>query len=416
MGSIGGSIKRRHGFCVQPVPMETYSEVLHLYRRAGFGLRYQEWQRLGKLSRRERVARLLKQGREEAPMYLGDDWPTAERRGNLTEEQRKALREVLNQKKRALNTAWLDRMANHSQFFVEKMTLFWHGHFACRDARPDFLLSLHNTLRFHALGNFGDLAKAVTREAAMLNFLNNQQNRKQSPNENFARELMELFTLGRDQYTEEDIQEAARAFTGWKLNFSGDFTVNERQHDDGLKQFRGAEGPWDGDDIIDLILEDRQCARFIAGKLFRFFVSETPDTERIEEMAEVLYAGDYHIGKLMEHVFLADWFYDAQYRGSIIKAPVVLVSELNRQFAVEYENPQVLMVVQRLLGQMLYNPPNVAGWPGGRAWIDTATLPLRLKLPSAILNQGIIEWTDHGDMPEDAFMVRDRRPRRDRFA
>src|ERR1700754_3627308 len=174
----------------------------------------------------------------------------------MTPEQKKALARQGKEDIRDMNIAWLSMMTNSKAQLREKMSLFWHGHFACRSNSGYFAQDLVNMIRTNALENFGDMLRAISKSPAMLQFLNNQQNRKGHPNENFAREVMELFTLGRGNYTEKDIKEAARAFTGWGANVQGDFVFRKGQHDDGNKTVLGHTGRFDGDDILNILLEE----------------------------------------------------------------------------------------------------------------------------------------------------------------
>jgi uncharacterized protein (DUF1800 family) len=244
----------------------------------------------------------------------------------------------------------------------------------------------------------------VSKSAAMLNFLNNQQNRKDHPNENFAREVMELFTLGRGNYTENDIKEAARAFTGWAANAKGDFLFRKGQHDYGEKTVLGQTGDFEGDDILDILLEQKQTARFISKKVYQFFVNEQPDDENIEWMAERFYKSKYDIAKLMEDVFTSDWFYDEKNVGAKIKSPVELLTGIRRILPMTIENEESLIVLQRLLGQMLFYPPNVAGWPGGKTWIDSSTLMMRMRIPQLINDEDEINLAPKDD--DDQMMGR----------
>lgn len=302
-------------------------------------------------------------------------------------EQRKKMQQANREGIRNLNLAWLREMTNSNEQLREKMSLFWHGHFACRVINVYYQQLLLDEIRQHALGNFGDLLRAVSRSAAMINFLNNQQNRKKHPNENFAREVMELFTLGRGNYTENDVKEAARAFTGWGANIKGEFQFRPFQHDDDPKTILGKTGRFDGDDMIDILLEQKQTARFITTKIWRYFVNEQKvDTEKVNWLADRFYTSGYDISKLMRDIFSASWFYDAAHIGSKIKSPVELVVGMQRIMPMTLQNEDILLYVQRALGQILFYPPNVAGWPGGRQWIDSSTLILRLRMPRLIFD------------------------------
>jgi uncharacterized protein (DUF1800 family) len=249
------------------------------------------------------------------------------------------------------------------------------------------MLQLNNTMRRLALGKFSDLLLAVSKEAAMLQFLNNQQNRKQRPNENFAREVMELFTIGRGHYTEQDVKEAARAFTGWGYEANGQFRFRERQHDNGPKNFMGRTGNFGGEDILRMLLERRETAEYLTTKLYRFFVNDTPNPQHIAPLAEAFYKSGYDIGDLMERMFTAEWFFNAANVGTHIKSPVELLVGLRRQAGLSPKDAKQVVFWQKALGQTLFQPPNVAGWPGGRNWIDSSSLLLRLQLPQVLLKQ-----------------------------
>lgn len=305
------------------------------------------------------------------------------RRRDLTPEQRKAQNEGIRDAFANMQTAWQERMVHSPGQLREKMALFWHGHFACRVRRPNDALSLLNTIREKALGKFPDLLLAVSREPAMLEFLNNQQNRKQHPNENFAREVMELFTLGRGNYTETDVKEAARAFTGWGFDYEGNFKFRAREHDDGPKTFLGRTGNFGGEDVLGIILEQPAAATFLVTKMYRFFVSDAaPDPGRIAPLAAAFRQSGYDVADLLERLFSAEWFYDPANVGARIKSPVELVVGLRRTLNLQIDNVGALLGYQKALGQTLFQPPNVAGWPGGRNWIDSSSLLLRLQLPA----------------------------------
>lgn len=309
------------------------------------------------------------------------------------------------QQEKDLNLAWINKMSTTDAQLQEKMTLFWHNHFACRTNNALFAQQLNNIQRSHALGNFRDLVVEVSKSPAMLEFLNNQQNHKGHPNENFARELMELFTIGRGNYTEQDIKESARAFTGWGFNKDGEFIMRPFLHDGGQKTFLGKTGNLAGEDIIGRLLEQKQTAWFISNKLYKYLVNEIPDPTHVNAMADVFYQANYEIKPLLEYVFTADWFYDDTNMGNMIKSPVGFLVGLTRQFYISYQRPEVLLEFQRALGQILFYPPNVAGWPGGRNWIDSSSLMYRLKIPSMLLNGGLIDFTGKADPEDEAYIA-----------
>ena len=386
-------------------------QVKHLYSRAAFGLTYPELQKLNGMSIQRVVARLFEDSEEFSDLQnVEDSFHTGKRRsrGKLSEEEKKDKMRAARQNVRQLNTIWLEKMATSPAQLREKLTLFWHGHFACRSTNAAFLQQLNNIHRRHALGNFRDLLLEVSRSPAMLQFLNNQQNRKDKPNENSARELMELFTLGHGQYTEADIKEAARAFTGWGYNQRGEFQFRSFLHDEGQKTFFGRTGNLDGTDIIDRILEKPEAAIFIARKLYAFMVSDTIDETRVSELGMHFFKSGYDISALVKKMLTSGWFYDARLIGSKIKSPVELLVGINRQFDVQYEVPEIQLKLQSALGQVLFYPPNVAGWSGGKNWIDSSSLMVRLKIPSLLLNAGIIDFVAKSDIEDEAIIASSR--------
>lgn len=366
--------------------MDLLSRQIHLFRRAGFGL--VPSQLSGLTSIEDSIDKLLNPRKSyslQSSVTLPDNWRS------LSASERQILIKKAHKESVALGGKWIEEMSKTNDVLAEKMTLFWHGHFACAITnRPDFGVNLNNTMRRQALGNFRTLTKAVAREAAMLNYLNNTQNKKSSPNENFARELMELFTIGRDNYTEEDIKEAARAFTGWGHYPTGEFVLRHNQHDYGVKTFFGKTANFGGDEIIDVLCDDKRTAQFIAGKLFKFFVADEANPQQIKELAGVLYSNDYEIKPTLKFLFTKNWFYS--YAGGKIKSPTELIVGLNRAYKVKYPDSRILIFLQRSLSQHLFRPPNVAGWPGGKKWIDSSTMAFRMRLPALVLNKGIIEW------------------------
>ncbi|MCB0820100.1 MAG: DUF1800 domain-containing protein, partial [Bacteroidetes bacterium] len=306
----------------------------------------------------------------------------------MTPEERKEILQDLAANVKKLNLEWLKMMGKSEGQLREKMSLFWHGHFAVRVRGFAQVESYVNTIRKYALTDFGTLLMAVSKEPAMLRFLNNVQNRKNSPNENFAREVMELFTLGRGNYTEHDIKEAARAFTGWGISDEDTFELKKNQHDFGEKTIFGKTGNWEGEDVIKMILENRQTSRFITEKIYAFFVNRKLNKSRIEELSTFFYNSGYNIPELMRKIFSSDWFYDKENIASEIKSPVELIVGLNRTFGISYDNTKPLLALQRVLGQTLFFPPNVSGWAGGRNWIDNSTLVTRMNLPGILARSG----------------------------
>jgi len=208
---------------------------------------------------------------------------------------------------------------------------------------------------------------------------------------------MELFTMGRGNYTEQDIKEAARAFTGWGFDLRGEFVFRTLQHDDGNKTTLGKTGKWTGDDVIDILLEDPRTALFIARKLYRFFVSEKENTIEIGELAKTLYDNNYSILPTLDRMFTSTWFFDPAKMGNRIKSPIELMVGIRRILPMRLSNEDAQLIFQRALGQILFYPPNVAGWPGGKTWIDSSTLMLRMRLPQMLAANTVMEINTKSD-------------------
>ncbi|PHN06764.1 DUF1800 domain-containing protein [Flavilitoribacter nigricans] len=366
-------------------------QIKHLYWRAGFGLSPTAWAERRNWSVQRAVEQLFAEAAKDQSIRnaiaaaSGPFENFSEMSQMSKDERRKEAR-----KKITADTAdWIQMMADErSSALKHRMMLFWHGHFACRVLQPNLALKQLAVLEEHALGNFRDLVLGIARDPAMIRYLNNQQNRKDSPNENFARELMELFTIGRGNYSERDVKEAARAFTGWSSNLRGEFVFRRFQHDFGSKTFMGKTGNFDGDDIIDMLLARKQTAVFLTRKIYRYFVNDKVDEARVQELAESFYSSGYDIGRLMRNLFSSDWFYAPQNMGTQIKSPIVLLVGMMRTLPTEFRDDRTFLILQKALGQMIFNPPNVAGWPGGQSWIDNSTLMLRLNLPVYLLEAG----------------------------
>jgi uncharacterized protein (DUF1800 family) len=319
------------------------------------------------------------------------------KRKDLSPDQKKDFGKASYRCTRNLNLAWMNEMVDSPAQLREKMSLFWHGHFATRVDNIFFTQSLLDIIRRNALGNFGDLLHALSKSGAMINFLNSNQNKKDHPNENFAREVMELFTLGRGNYTETDVKEAARAFTGWGADLQGNFVFRSNQHDTRDKTVLGRSGNFDGDDVLNILLEQKQTARFVTRKIYRFLVNEQPDEAKVDWLAGRFYKNNYEIKPLMEDIFLGDWFYEEKNIGSRIKSPVELIAGIRRMIPMKIANEESQLQVQAVLGQTLFFPPNVAGWPGGMNWIDSSSLMFRLRLPEIIYASGEIDLTAKPD-------------------
>ena len=272
---------------------------------------------------------------------------------------------------------WGNRMLATRRPLEEKMALFWHGHFAVNEAKVrDYRKTLGQLELFHkyGTGNFRDLLVAVAQDPAMLSFLDAGVNVKGSANENFAREIMELFTMGVGNYSEKDVREAARAFTGWNY-VDLKFVVNKDQHDDSQKTFLGATGNFDGVDVIDIILKQPATSRFIAGKIYRYFVRQELTSEVQDNLGTMLRASNYNVAPLLETIFLSRDFYSSASVGTQIKSPVQLaISTYKKLGLTEVPGVPDFNIATGTLGQRLFAPPTVAGWSGGRSWMTPGLL------------------------------------------
>ena len=393
---------------------------IHLLQRAGFGPSAEDIPNLSEAKAEQLFQQLLKKSSGN-PAFIKVTTNAFDglvkgimaegKMQELTKEQRAELRKKSREALKDLNLRWLDEMVHGEAQLREKMAFFWHGHFACREINIFYQQQLLDVIRTNALGSFGDLLREVSKSAAMLAFLNNQQNRKRQPNENFAREVMELFTLGRGNYAEKDIKEAARAFTGWGFDLGGNFVFRKQFHDEGEKTVLGKTGTLDGDDVIDILLQQEQTARYITAKIYRFFVNETPEPAVVEKLSKEFFQSGYDVKKLLSTIFLSPSFYEEKNRGVIIKSPVQLLVGLRRMLPMKFNNDEVQLLYQRLLGQVLFYPPNVAGWPGGRNWIDSSSLMYRLRLPRLLHDdEGLVAKPKDDD---DVMMgVADKTPKR----
>ena len=310
------------------------------------------------------------------------DEATVERYRRARQQRQKRDRAQL----RKIRRWWLERMIKTTEPLEEKMTLFWHGHFATgyRTVEDSWHLMIQNRLfRAHALDDFATLTRSIIRDPAMLQYLDGDQNRKGRPNENLARELMELFVLGEGNgYTEADIREGARALTGFTY-VDDDFTFRKDRHDAGQKSILGRRGSFDGDGFVDVLLAQPETSRFLCEKIYRFFVDDgpkSPDAEGrqvVEGMAKTLRRSKYRLGPVLGQLFRSRHFYAPERRASIVKSPIQLVVQSIRELGTPIRDENVLLEATDLMGQNLLQPPSVKGWDGGRSWINTATLFVR---------------------------------------
>ncbi len=383
---------------------EHRQNVMHLFARAAFGLSVAEAETLAASSLDDLTAALLTKPSPPEPPgdWVDEPFDIVAFRDMTPEEQMAFFMENF-RRIETLRGWWLELMLASPFNLWERMTLFWHGHFTTdieSAVLAQFLYKQNATLRQFALGSFGDFLKAIYKDPAMLLYLDGYVNHAQAPNENFARELLELFTMGVGHYTEQDIKEAARAFTGWQIdtiNLTGFF--NPLLHDYGSKTFLGQTGNFDGDDIIDIILQQPQTARFICTKLYASLVSREIDNGFVDDLATIFRDGNYEIKPVLQAIFDSDHFYDEYVRAAIIKSPVDLSVSNARMLSSQEVNVRFMLVVQALLDQEIMNPPNVAGWPGQRAWVSPTTYVLRNTFSEFFINPELLRDPDTGETP-----------------
>jgi uncharacterized protein (DUF1800 family) len=408
-------------------------EAAHLLNRAGFGGTPDEVRALHALGPEKAVDRLIAGVSVDKDPLPPPDWASEDaykeqvrefmnmRRDTMAEtggpggegkeaEARKAgearmkIQKLLRQNGLVqgveLTRWWMQRMLRGPHPLQEKMVLFWHGHFASsmEKVRVAYFMYRQNALfRELALGSFGELTKRIVRDPAMMTYLDIQQSRKQMPNENFAREVMELFALGEGHYSEDDIRAAARAFTGLRLDrASGRTSFSAYQHDGGEKTIFGRTGKFEPDDVVDLLLAQEACAPFLARKLLRFFVNDAPSDAEVAAFADVMRREDFHLGRSLRTLFLAEEFYGRKNIRAQIKSPIVFLIGLARQLELSDLPAMAVAGGMRDMGQVLFLPPNVAGWPGGPAWITTNTLFARYNLAGALARSGDPDFALYG--------------------
>jgi uncharacterized protein (DUF1800 family) len=379
-----------------------FAAAAHLLNRAGFGGPPAEIEKLAALSPTQAVSSLVDYEKvpdpTPDPQWARPDPERAERLASLRqapEEQRREMQkqEQQSQRERMLELRgwWLQRMAKGPRPLQEKMTLFWHGHFATsvEKVRDAYYMWRQNELfRRLATGNWLQLLVEVARDPAMLIWLDQAQSRKEHPNENFAREVMELFALGEGHYTEKDITEAARALTGWSLNRDAQkYMYRPGAHDGGTKTFLGRTGNLDGEDVLEQIVAQPQAAVFITGKIWNFFAGEMPSPTLNAALAAEFRRYGNNFKPLLRMIFLSEEFHSESIVRHQVKSPTQWLVGSVRMLECEMPPPLASVNLLRTLGQDLFAPPNVKGWDGGLAWITTNTLLARYN-EAALLAEG----------------------------
>ncbi|RIK81608.1 MAG: DUF1800 domain-containing protein [Planctomycetota bacterium] len=357
------------------------AKARHLLSRAGFGGTPDEARNLHALGLEGAVDKLV-EFRDDAAWDLPIDVESAFRDGrdpkSVPPEERRRLDQERRKKDAAqlarLRAWWMQRMIASPRPLEEKLTLFWHGHFATEHqvVRDSYALWVQNQmLRTHA-DDFAALLRGIVRDPAMLRYLDNNRNERRRPNENLAREIMELFSMGEGNYTEQDIREAARALTGYTfVREAATFRFAKNKHDEGEKTIFGEKGRYDGDGLVDLILRQPQTSRFVAAKLFAFFAHDSPSEETIERLSTLVRRHEFRLAPVLKNLFMSAEFYSSRAMGTQVKSPIQLVVGTYRVLGIEEGDFAAGYQAARNMGQDLFQPPNVKGWPGGRDWINS---------------------------------------------
>jgi uncharacterized protein (DUF1800 family) len=388
---------------LEPLPANEWNATTaaHLINRAGFGGNPQDIENLRQMGLDAAVSWFVDYDKryDSAPP---PDWahpdPAQSARHQAYEkatdpETKRMLQQqeniAINAQMADLRYWWLRRMALGPRPFQEKMTLFWHGHFATSFEKvrmPYFLWLQNETIRQNALSTFNQLLTAVSEDPAMLRYLDGATSNKAHPNENFAREVMELFALGEGHYTEQDIQQAAKAYTGWGLDKDQmRYEYHRANHDDGPKTVFGQTGNYTGEDVLGLICAQPQCAKFIAEKVWRFFAQDQPPQPVVDALASTFQKQNLDIKSLMRTVFLSKEFYAPEVIRAQIKSPVQWLIAATHQLHAPLPTQAMSLVMLSMLGQELFQPPNVKGWDGGIAWITTNNLLNRDNFAAALV-------------------------------
>lgn len=377
------------------------SAAAHLLNRAAFGGTPEDVSALHAKGLAGAVDSLLEAG-EEADLFPAPDIepmsgrmraPRGESPSNREFEERKKMERMRSRREVvALRDWWLRRMCETPNPAREKATLFWHGHWATgiRKVRDPFLMLQQNeTLRANALGPFARFAKSMTRDPAMIRYLDLQSSSAESPNENFAREVMELFTMGEGNYSEADVAEAARAFTGYRIHReTGGFRLDRRRADAGTKTVLGKTGRLTGDDVIDLIVGSPLCAEFLAGKIWTFYAGRTPPEPLRKALGREYQRQGMEAGKLLRTIFTSREFHASGVVRHQIKSPVQWLVQMCKTLGIPLPAPSQTQSLLSNLGQNLFDPPNAKGWEGGRAWIGSSTLLVRYNAAGQLLRRG----------------------------
>nr|CAA6830370.1 MAG: PROBABLE SIGNAL PEPTIDE PROTEIN [uncultured Thiotrichaceae bacterium] len=361
-----------------------FVEARHLISRTGFGAEWEEIKRLERMPRDKAIDFLMSRRDTSLPAIPGFSHWRKMSALNKDMGRRRMVMRIAKGEGVKLQNWWLQHMLETQSPFLERMTLFWHNYFPSsirKTKLPSLLVNQNRLLRKHALGNFSLLLHSIAKDPAMLVYLDGYKNTKDAVNENFARELLELFTLGRQHFSERDVQEAARAFTGWGIHpHSGQFFFDRKAHDTGIKTFLGKRGNFNGEQIINILLKHPGTAETVAEKLWGEFInSSRPHPAVVKQWAHILRSSNYNIAVLMQTILRGPQFWDPRNRGNLVKSPVELAVGTLRSLPYTLPRDNLAHTLVNL-GQGLFEPQTVKGWEGGNEWISTQFLMRRISL------------------------------------
>lgn len=364
----------------------TFEQSKHLVERTGFGADLEMIQQLSQYTKQQAINYLLNMPSDFlVPLPELTSFEELQRlRQKKDPKSINKRRKIIRQERGKLKKWAVSQLLLNPTALQERMTWFWHNHFTSSILKSSRTINLMKNqsllIRRQAMGNFSDLLKEISFDPLMLIYLDGINNKKGRPNENFARELLELFTIGEGNYTDQDVKEVARAFTGWGIGKENKARLTKRQHDREIKVILGKTGPFGSNDVLNILLKHPKTAEFIATKFwFEFISNDSPDLTTIKHWAHLFRSNNYNIKTLLNAVLSSDSFWNTKHKGTLIKSPMDIVIGTLKTLDLEDKNIplQSITVQLKSMGQDLYNPPNVKGWIGGATWITGATLPVR---------------------------------------
>lgn len=376
------------------------AEAAHLYRRAKFGAKYLEIRNADANGLAWAVTSLTTDEPTPTPPGTWADQPIPDTSG-WTQAMFDSLNTLYFTRQELLRNWWMQQLINDDPGMTETMTLFWHDHFATSVEKvfyPQSMYVQNRTLREHAMGNFKDLVMDLSFDPAMLLWLDGQYNYVGDVNENYARELLELFTLGVGHYTQDDVREAARAFTGYVTTDAVNTIFVPGLHDYGQKTFLGQTGNWNGFNIVNIVFQQDETARFVVRKLYKYFLDEYPDEVLVEDLASTFRTSGYEIKPVLQRMFSSQRFFDSNFRGAIyadqldrglglLRSLEITGAGLTDPSGIQYS---WVIYYQSITGELLLQPPNVGGWPGYRSWVNSFTLPWKRTFGISLMDGEVL--------------------------